>query len=48
LGDQRRCRHKQHRIAGQDRLAADRHGQVRLADAGRASEILPKNSRSTF
>jgi len=38
LRHQARGGDKQHRVAGQDRLAAKRHGQMRLADAGRAQE----------
>ena len=31
---------EQHRIAGQDRLAPDRHCQMRFADAGRSQQQL--------
>ncbi len=34
LGDQRRRRREQHRVAGHDRLTSDRDGQMRLADPG--------------
>ena len=33
-----RRRHEQHRITSEDRLAADRYGQVCLADTGRAQQ----------
>ena len=34
----RRRRCEQHRVAGEDRLAAERHGEVRLADPGRPQQ----------
>ena len=37
LGNQDRRRHKQDRIAGEDRPATNRDRKVRLADAGRAA-----------
>jgi hypothetical protein len=41
LGDQRRRRREQHRVAGDDRLTSDRDSQMRLADPRRSSVILP-------
>jgi len=41
LGHQGRRRHKQHCLAGQDRLAPDRHYQMRFADARRGRDMVP-------
>jgi hypothetical protein len=39
--DQRRRRGELHRVPGQDRLSPQRDRQVRLADSGRTSVIMP-------